>query len=456
VAPNTIFTLGQPDPDTMALTLEEGQVWVNVEGLAPGEVFQVETPAAVASVRGTRFSVRVGPDGTTVVSTKVSTVTVTGGGSVVTVTAGLQTTVVPGEQPGAPHPMSPDEQIRWGMAAGSGLDVVLPTIGEPGIFGFDGYFFDSYDWSPGGEFFATSYYDAGTVGDYVTVFYDTRSGSAVTSTLPLGVDGVFFSPAGDGLAYQSFVDNDRYTQICTAGVDGTPGSCFGGDAIYGWPFWSPDGQWIAFYSDRDMAYRAGFDLYKARPDGSELSQLTFDGAGWYNIRQAWSPQGDALAFVHTDDYGGAGEVWVMNADGADARMLFDGIYGNGYDHLDWSPDGSSLAVPAADGGLYVVPVDGADPWLVGGTEGWACRYPTWAPTGDGWPLFFYGQDPQSGEQGLWYAPDAAGGPAYFADPSWGPAWSASGNWVAFGFADHSGDVPSMEVYLFQSQPDFWP
>jgi len=55
VAPNTIFTFNQPEPDTMELRLDEGQVWVNVEGLAPGEVFQVETPSAVAAA-GPRWS----------------------------------------------------------------------------------------------------------------------------------------------------------------------------------------------------------------------------------------------------------------------------------------------------------------------------------------------------------------------------------------------------------------
>jgi hypothetical protein len=93
VAPNTIFTLQQPDEDTTQLSLDEGQIWVNVEGLEPGETFEVETPGAVASVRGTRFGVRVGADDTTVVSTQEGTVTVTAASTAVTVTAGFQTVV---------------------------------------------------------------------------------------------------------------------------------------------------------------------------------------------------------------------------------------------------------------------------------------------------------------------------------------------------------------------------
>jgi len=390
-----------------------------------------------------------------VVSTKAGTVTVTGGGATVTVPVGTQTTVLTGSLPGAPQPMSYEEQIRWGMASGAGLDVALPAAGIPATMTYTGYFFYNYDWSPDGQYFAVNYYDMGK-GEYDTYFYDIWADSLLPSIVPPGTSGVFFNPADGNLAYQSFSADYTYTQLCTMGTDGTPGSCFGGDATYGWPFWSPDGEWIAFYSDRDMASNAGLDLYRVRPDGSDMTPLTSDGAGWYNIRQAWSPDGSQIAYVHTDDYMGPGDVWVMNADGTDAHMLFEDIYGNGYHHLTWSPDGSSLAVPAAEGGLYVVPVDGSDPWIVPGTEGWDCWLPSWSPTDDGWPLFFHGYDPSGGLSGLWYTSGAADGPLYITPAEWGPAWSPDGSHAAIGFADYTGDMPSGTIYIFQTYPDFWP
>jgi len=452
VAPNTIFTFGQPEPGALELRLDEGQMWVNVEGLAPGETFQVETPSAVASVRGTRFSVRVGPDGSTLVSTWVGTVTVSAARGVVTVSSGLQTTVAPGKQPGAPEPMSPDEQILWGMASGTGLDVALPAAHVSDVVTYTGYSFNNYDWSPAGDYFAFSYYSK-ALADYVALLYDVAASEVISAPVPAGAAGLFFNPAGDELGFQ-LVQYPKY-YICTVGMDGTPGSCFGGEALYGWPFWSPDGEWIAFYSEMDMPEANGVDLYVAHPDGSDLTRLTFDGIGWYNIRQAWSPQGDRIAFVHTDDYNGPGEVWVINADGTDAQMLFDGIYGEGYDHLAWSPDGTSLAVPAADGGLYIVPVDGAQPWIVPGTEEWYCWSPVWSPTEDGWPLFFYSRGPDD-VKGLWYVMDGSGGPSYLAGADWGPVWSPDGDRAAVGFTDYTGDMPTTEIYFLQTCPDFWP
>ena len=191
VAPNTIFTFEQPDEDTLQLTLDEGQVWVNVEGLEAGEAFQVETPAAVASVRGTRFSVRAEPD-QTIVSTWVGTTTVTAVGSTVVVTRGMQVIVPLGGAPGAPVPMLPPQQIRWGMAAGPGLGVVLPAVGHPGTLAYPG-FLVSRDWSHDGRYFALSYLDL-EAGEYKNVFYDASAGEIVPSPLPPDAIGIFFNP----------------------------------------------------------------------------------------------------------------------------------------------------------------------------------------------------------------------------------------------------------------------
>ena len=46
------------------------------------------------------------------------------------------------------------------------------------------------------------------------------------------------------------------------------------------PAWSPDGDWIVVRSDRDGAS----EIYVVRPDGTQPSRLTFDGAGNGNPR----------------------------------------------------------------------------------------------------------------------------------------------------------------------------
>jgi hypothetical protein len=452
VAPNTIFTFGEPVPDSLRLNMEEGQMWIDVGGLDPDETFEVETPGVAASVRGTRFSVRAQPDGATIVSTRAGTVTVAAGSTTVSVTAGYQTTVLPGASPESPVPMSMDEQVRWGMAMGSDLEVVLPAVGGSQVFSYTGSSVQ-YDLSSDGTQFAYTFYYPSTGFNFG--FYDVVAGMPYTLSLSNPVTAVFFDPAGDRFAYQS-PGHDGY-QICIADLEGVTTGCFGGDARYGWPFWSPDGEWIAFYSDLGLSGE-GYNLFRARPDGSDFQQLTSDPQG-YNIRQAWSPDGEWLAFVKAAEYRGVGDLWVMRSDGSDQQMLFEGVYANGPDHVVWSPDGASIAVPAETGGLYIVPVDGSEPWMVPGTEGWACWEPAWSPSNTGWPLFFSGIEAGTELTGLWTSWGDDAGPGYFAGYAegavWRPIWASDGSSVAIRYGTVSLDNLQVFFRFFEMEPDFW-
>jgi hypothetical protein len=70
----------------------------------PASSYEIETPAAVASVRGTEFYVSVSSSGVTTVGSTEGLVAVTAQGVEVELTAGLRTTVSPGKAPGAPVP----------------------------------------------------------------------------------------------------------------------------------------------------------------------------------------------------------------------------------------------------------------------------------------------------------------------------------------------------------------
>ena len=147
---------------------------------------------------------------------------------------------------------------------------------------------------------------------------------------------------------------------------------------------------------------------------------------------------------------------MMDADGSNPHMLFEGAYGNDLDHVPWSPDGSLLAVPKEKevGGLWLVPTDGSEPWVVSGTEGWQCWTPVWSPTDDGWPLFFYSDGPEQDRVMLWYVSEAGEEPQGLAYADWGPIWTRDGSRLAVGFVELSGEVPQSDVYFFQSEPDF--
>jgi hypothetical protein len=100
--------------------------------------------------------------------------------------------------------------------------------------------------------------------------------------------------------------------------------------------------WLAQYSPaaQRMAYCIGAYLsafiYTARLDGSDLRQITSVGASFY---PAWSPDGTQIVFDHNEGHGF--DLWVMNADGSNQRMLLPKARMG-----DWSPDGRFVACVA--------------------------------------------------------------------------------------------------------------
>lgn len=115
------------------------------------------------------------------------------------------------------------------------------------------------------------------------------------------------------------------------------------------PDWSPDGDWIAFATDRD----GNIEIYKVRPDGTELTRLT--RAPGVDAHPRWSPDGRWLSF--TSNRSGNYDIWLMRADGSDERNLTR--HSATDDHAAWSPDGKSIAfVSMRDGGfdIYRTPV----------------------------------------------------------------------------------------------------
>ncbi len=91
--------------------------------------------------------------------------------------------------------------------------------------------------------------------------------------------------------------------------------------------------------DRSLGYvwpLGHFELYTAKPDGSDIRQVTRNGA--YNAEATASPDGKRVIFTSTRD--GDVELYVMDIDGTGARRLTNRV---GYDGgAFFSPDGTKI------------------------------------------------------------------------------------------------------------------
>ena len=102
-----VETLQATSAGDLLMTMQQtiGRSWhVVSRTLTPNSKYEVRTPTATATVRGTAFLVSVSPQGVSNVQTTDGVVGVTGGGQEVLVPPGFQSNVLPG---GVPEPTTP-------------------------------------------------------------------------------------------------------------------------------------------------------------------------------------------------------------------------------------------------------------------------------------------------------------------------------------------------------------
>ena len=141
--------------------------------------------------------------------------------------------------------------------------------------------------------------------------------------------------------------------------------------------WSPNGQDIAFLTNRDSDHDEFFnyDVYVMRVADKSIRRLSATESNEYRSR--WSPDGKMLAFQATrrglTDRETTMEdthAWVINADGTSRREV--GVIDNRQGPPEWTADGRALLFTVQGRGsvhLYRQPIAGGKAELVVGERG---------------------------------------------------------------------------------------
>ncbi len=144
-----------------------------------------------------------------------------------------------------------------------------------------------------------------------------------------------------------------------------------------WVSWSPESDYLAFASARESEPGArNEDIYTIRFNGSDLRRLTSHSAR--NTQPAWSPDGELIAFSSNRADDKNEDIYVMKADGGGVRRLTT----NPDRDLcpQWSPDGSLIVFcREPEGGIYVVGADGSCETRFVPSNYWCSSFPCFAP-----------------------------------------------------------------------------
>ena len=153
------------------------------------------------------------------------------------------------------------------------------------------------------------------------------------------------------------------------------------------PDWSPDGQRIAFSSER----HENGNIYVMNSDGSEVTRLTNADRNVHNPNPDWSPDGQRIAhqsymkyhwnFLTGYEYSNR-PIQVMNADGSDPRSIQSRPDDDqsGWSPA-WAPDGGRIAFTSdrdGDDNIYTIDVESTPATPTSST-------PTTVPTGRATP-----------------------------------------------------------------------
>ena len=251
-------------------------------------------------------------------------------------------------------------------------------------------------------------------------------------------------PPSDGaerIAYSlGEAPDSRRPALWTINPDGSDAQPVG-DQLGQYPDWSPDRTHLVFdYFGDDGRVHIG----RIAPDGTGFAQLTDDV---FSGEPDYAPDASTIVLSKSpvaDEYapGFTTTLWLMDADGSNARLLLAPAEA-GFDYEgEYSPDGSEIAFtrydPATDtSAIFVVRPDGSGLRQATAFDT-VVEHPRWSP--DGETLIYniqFSADLDDPRNGIWVVPATGGDPTRLLASTperhvIKPDYSRDGERIAFG------------------------
>jgi TolB protein len=169
--------------------------------------------------------------------------------------------------------------------------------------------------------------------DILTMRADGSAERNLTNTPGVLEHQPTWSPNGRRIAFSRAPDAESDNDIYKMRPDGSKVQQLTSDALDNeFPNWSPDGTRIVFNSTRDEPLGENYEVYSMRAGGGHVTRLTFEPAAG-DFVPAWSPDGRRIVFASDRD--GSVDIFTRRADGSNQRnrgnnQAFDGA-------PDWQP-----------------------------------------------------------------------------------------------------------------------
>lgn len=215
----------------------------------------------------------------------------------------------------------------------------------------------------------------------------------------------------------------------------------------GYPAWSPDGKYIAYYSylkDKDWAIK----VMDADGDESSRNQRQLTDNGICDGAPYWSPLGDQVAYSSdTECNGEHREIYVINAEGDAPRNLSN----NASDDMagTWSPDGKQIVFSSNRDGnyeIYIMNADGANVRRLTENSAADDYAPAWGGTG-GTQIAFYSN--RDGNDEIYVMDQDGNNVRRLTNNTtvdWFPRWSPDGRQITFS----SKRDGNLEIYVMDA------